>query len=170
MPTQTPDKAIDGPSLAEFVRARRVELDMTQNEAAQRAGVSRRTWAEIERGTRTSSTELTLSQIDQALQIPEGTLFRMTAQSLLNRAEKLRRQAHEMVRSMGIEELEYFVSHRGVGTVAEALVELRQGQVQLLKDLAELTKGPSDDDRRPRRATARRRGKKDDPGDHPDSE
>ena len=118
-------------SLGEYIRDRRVALDITKSEAARRAGVSRRTWHEVEEGQRTASTAVTLSQFDQALQLPEGTLYAMTARSTSQRTEGLRQRAAELVRAMTTEELEAFVESNGIHTVRDMFDQLRA-------DIAEL--------------------------------
>lgn len=53
--------------LAEFVRSRRDELDISQREAAYSAGVSDTTWSHIEGGTRTGYSSRTLRGVCRAL-------------------------------------------------------------------------------------------------------
>ncbi len=55
------------PDLASFVRRRRLELRMTQRDAAARAGVSLATWQTVERGRETRFAELTLSRVAHGL-------------------------------------------------------------------------------------------------------
>ncbi len=146
MSLRSPDQSVNGAeggSLAEYIRRRRVELDLTKAEAARRAGVSRRTWHEVEAGDRTTSTAVTLAQFDQALQLPEGTLWRLTASSTVQAAEDLKRRAIALVRSMSHAELEYFVAHRGAETLvakldamSDELRQLRQSQETMVKDLS----------------------------------
>lgn len=133
----------EGPDLPRFIRERRVALDLSQAEAARRAGVSRRTWAEVESGVRTTSTALTLAQFDQALQLPEGTIWRMTAAHAVNRAEHVKKQVMDLVRTMSLEEQEYLLAHRGTESIADRLdfivkelSHLRQAHDALVKELA----------------------------------
>jgi DNA-binding XRE family transcriptional regulator len=145
VPLRSPDQKDQGvdDSLATYIRRRRIELDITKAEAARRAGVSRRTWHEVEAGDRTTSTAVTLAQFDQALQLPEGTLWRLTASSTLQAADDLKRRAVALVRSMSYAELEYFVAHKGTETLiakvdamANELRQLRLVQELLQADLS----------------------------------
>lgn len=147
--------------VAETVRKRRVELDLTKAEAARRAGVSRRTWTEVESGARTTSSAVTLAQFDQALQLPEGTLWRLTAESALQVAQDLKRRAHAIVEAMSVEDIDYFVTRHGADTIAQRLDEMAEELRQLRESQQlierELTRepGPSPavaeaDDKRPR--------------------
>lgn len=124
-----------GVSLGNFIRDRRVALDITKSDAARRAGVSRRTWHEVEEGTRATSTAVTLACFDQALQLPEGTLYAMTARSASQQVETLRHRAIELVRAMTTSELEAFVESNGAQTVRGMFEQLRA-------DIAELRDAP----------------------------
>jgi transcriptional regulator with XRE-family HTH domain len=108
-----------------------VALDITKSEAARRAGVSRRTWHEVEEGLRAHSTAVTLAQFDQALQLPEGTLYAMTARSSNYQIEALRQRAIDLVRLMTTGELEAFVRSNGTRTVWDAIQQME-------RDIAEL--------------------------------
>jgi transcriptional regulator with XRE-family HTH domain len=141
MPHMTPDPSEGGVtslSLADFIRNRRVELDITKSEAARRAGVSRRTWHEVEEGIRITSTAVTLAQFDQALQLLPGTLFSLTTRSVNRQAESLRQRAHDLVRAMTTDELEYFISHRGTETVPQLLRELTEEHRRLTREVERL--------------------------------
>jgi transcriptional regulator with XRE-family HTH domain len=118
-------------SLGQYIRDRRVALDLTKSEAARRAGVSRRTWHEVEEGQRETSMAVTLNQFDQALQLPEGTLYAMTARSASRQAEALRARAVELVHLMTTDELEFFVESHGHQSVRDMFDQLRA-------DIAEL--------------------------------
>lgn len=115
-----------------MVRERRIALDLTKAEAARRAGVSRRTWHEIEDGQRATSSAETLAQIDQVLDLPEGTLFAMTSRSAHDKIEALRQQAIDLVRLMSSDELQVFVDTHGVETVQTLLARL-EAQVEGLR-------------------------------------
>lgn len=129
----TPDQTSEVATLTlgEYVRERRVALDITKSEAARRAGVSRRTWHEVEEGLRAHSTAVTLAQFDQALQLPEGTLYAMTARSSNYQIEALRQRAIDLVRLMTTGELEAFVRSNGTRTVWDAIQQME-------RDIAEL--------------------------------
>jgi len=99
-------------------------MDLTKTEAARRAGVSRRTWHEIEEGQRATSSAETLAQFDQVLGFPEGTLFGMTARSEHLQVESLRQRAIAMVRLMSTDELQVFVESHGAETVQALLAKL----------------------------------------------
>lgn len=111
-------------SIGEYVRERRLALDLTKAEAARRAGVSRRTWHEVEEGTRPTSSAETLSLFEQVLDIPPGTLFAMTPKSEHARVEALRARAVALVRLMSTDELELFVESHGVDTLQSMLRQL----------------------------------------------
>lgn len=119
-----------------MIRERRIGLDLTKAEAARRAGVSRRTWHEIEDGLRATSSAETLAQIDQVLGFPEGTLFAMTARSAHDRVEALRAQAIEFVRLMSSDELQIFVDTHGAETVGTLLGRLEANIESLRRDVA----------------------------------
>lgn len=134
MPTTTPNReAGNGSTLANFVRNRRVELDLTKAEAARRAGVSRRTWNEVEYGHRTTSSAVTLSQFDQALQLKEGTLFAMSADAVLVRVRALRAEMLERVRKMSAEQMESFLT--GTSTATAAVEEVVRLNAELRHDI-----------------------------------
>ena len=118
------------------IRERRIALDLTKAEAARRAGVSRRTWHEIEDGLRSTSSAETLGQIDQVLDLPEGTLFAMTARSAHDKVEALRTQAIELVRLMSSDELQVFVDTHGSETVQTLLARLDASIEGLRRDVA----------------------------------
>ena len=79
--------------LPDFIRQRRTFLDLSRSEAARRAGLSRRTWCDVEDGVRPNAALTTLSQIEQVLQLPEGTLYAMTGHSGNRQLEKIRQKA-----------------------------------------------------------------------------
>lgn len=119
-----------------MVRDRRIALDLTKAEAARRAGVSRRTWHEIEDGLRATSSAETLAQIDQVLGLPDGTLFAMTSRSAHDRVEALRQQAIDVIRLMSSDELQVFVDTHGVDTVQSLLARLEAQVEGLRRDVA----------------------------------
>jgi transcriptional regulator with XRE-family HTH domain len=124
------------------IRERRIALDLTKAEAARRAGVSRRTWHEIEDGLRATSSAETLAQMDQVLGLPEGTLFAMTARSAHDRVEALRSQAIELVRLMSSDDLQAFVDSRGADTVQTLLGKLDANIERLRREF--VGRSPSD--------------------------
>jgi transcriptional regulator with XRE-family HTH domain len=126
------------------IRERRIALDLTKAEAARRAGVSRRTWHEIEDGLRSTSSAETLGLIDQVLGLPDGTLFAMTARSAHDKVEALRAQAIEMVRLMSSDELQTFVDCHGADTVQTLLGKLDASIESLRREFV----GRSPNDRR----------------------
>jgi transcriptional regulator with XRE-family HTH domain len=101
------------------IRDARLALKLSKTDAALKARISRRTWHEIEAGTRTSSTAETLAAIDRALGFRPGTLFAMTAQAADAETESLLAEAIEIVRRMSGDraELEAFVRSEGRETV-----------------------------------------------------
>lgn len=68
--------------LASFVRTRRAELGMTQEEAAQRANIGVSTWRQIEKGEHTSFRGLTLARTAHALDVPTDVLISASGQSV----------------------------------------------------------------------------------------
>lgn len=62
------------PSLAELIYAKRELLGLTKSAAARRAGLSRETWFQLEKGQRVETRAGTLDRIDVALDWPPGTL------------------------------------------------------------------------------------------------
>lgn len=125
-------------SLGDFIRERRITLDISKAEAARRAGVSRRTWHEVEEGTRSNVTQLTLSQIDQALQLEEGTLWAMTAHSGNRQIESLRQRSIDLIRKMTGDEMQVFLDSEGTGTIRSVLAGLQAELAALQAELREL--------------------------------
>jgi transcriptional regulator with XRE-family HTH domain len=69
--------------LGALVRRRRLQLRLTQRQAATRAGVSLATWQTVERAAgETAFQELTLSRIAHALDLPLEQVFEAGGQSL----------------------------------------------------------------------------------------
>lgn len=122
-------------AIGEQIRDARLRADLTKAEAARRAGVSRRTWHEIEEGTRPASSAETLVQFDQVLGFPEGTLFAMTARSTSIRIEGLRQQAIDLVKLMSSDELETFVSSKGAQTVQSMIAGIERELIELRSQL-----------------------------------
>lgn len=120
-PAQT-DEPVE---LGRYIAQRRIALDLSKSEAAKRAGVSRRTWHEVEEAQRGSSTALTLAQFDQALQLPEGTLYAMSSKSAHQQTEALRQRAIALVRSMTTNELRDFVDSNGEQSIRDMFAEIR---------------------------------------------
>jgi transcriptional regulator with XRE-family HTH domain len=91
-------------SVTEMVRRRRIELGLSQADAAKQAGISRRTWSEIELGHRSGSKE-TLDAMTAVLQLPDSAL-EVSVVPLSADAElvALRRQVIEMVGTLTLEE------------------------------------------------------------------
>src|SRR4029453_2636957 len=128
--TNTP---LDGvaKAIGDEIREARVRLDMTKAEAARRAGVSRRTWHEIEEGTRVASSAETLALFDQVLGFDDGHLFSMTSRSATARIETLRRQGREILKLMSSDELQAFVETEGRETINSQLADMRQELAEL---------------------------------------
>ena len=68
--------------LARFVKKRRAELGMTQEEAAQQASIGVSTWRSIEKGEATSFRDLTLARAARALDVAVETLISVGGQSI----------------------------------------------------------------------------------------
>lgn len=115
----------DPVALGAYISQRRIHLDLTKSEAARRAGVSRRTWHEIEDGQRVRSSPQTLALFDQALQLPEGTLYAMTRRSADHRVETLRQRAINLVKLMSTDELNVFVDSGGHETIPQQIAQLQ---------------------------------------------
>jgi len=120
------DVQTDAVALGAFVRDRRIELDLSQSEAARRAGVSRRTWCEIEGGQRPRPSALTLNQLDQVLELTEGTLWSMTQQSSVRQADALRQRAINIIKSWTTEELLVFIESQGTETLRSMISKLME--------------------------------------------
>lgn len=59
--------------LGNAVRFRREALGLTQRAAISSAGITEKTWIEVEKGTRGARQPLTLAAIDRAMHWPAGT-------------------------------------------------------------------------------------------------
>ena len=70
---------LESDEIGAMIRRARLAKDMTKADAARAAGVSRRTWHEIEEGQRVGTTARTLACFDQALGFDEGTLWALTS-------------------------------------------------------------------------------------------
>jgi transcriptional regulator with XRE-family HTH domain len=77
--------------LGDVVRKRRLALELSQGELADRAGVHRTYLSDIERGSR-NVTVTVLARIAEALELKVSTLFRLTEQNNQARATKRRRK------------------------------------------------------------------------------
>lgn len=123
MTTHSPEQLI-----GETIRNARVALRLNKSDAAVRAGISRRTWHEIEAGQRPTSTPQTLAAIDRVLGFREGTLWGMTAQAADIETQQLLDEAIEIVRQMSgdREQLEAFVRSAGRESVHARLDELER--------------------------------------------
>ena len=79
--------AEQSPSLPSLVRRRRLELRLTQREAAEQAEVSLATWQSVERGGDAQYQDLTLSRIAHALGLELEAVFDAAGQELPARIE-----------------------------------------------------------------------------------
>jgi len=77
--------------LGDVVRKRRLALELSQGELADRAGVHRTYLSDIERGSR-NVTVTVLARIAEALELKVSTLFRLTEQNNQARSTKKRRK------------------------------------------------------------------------------
>jgi transcriptional regulator with XRE-family HTH domain len=110
----------------QIIHDRRVFLDLSKNEAARRAGVSRRTWHEIEEGRRLRVSELTLRQIDQILGFEEGTLWATMKPANQPSIEALRTEAIGLLRMMTAPELRDFIEDcQGTSTLRAEVAAMR---------------------------------------------
>lgn len=66
-------------ALATFVRHRRAELGLTQDQASRRAGISKSTWQQIESGEGGGARNLTLHAIATPLEVDATVLFGLRA-------------------------------------------------------------------------------------------
>lgn len=73
-PTCPPGAAFEPLSISDVLREHRERLGLTKTEAALRARVARKTWHEIEAGTRNMPHQQTLTRIEQALDMEPGSL------------------------------------------------------------------------------------------------
>lgn len=74
-------------SLADIVITRRTELGITKAELARRAKITRSTIHEIENGTRRTIQTATSQALDRALELPPGSLRRLTTESIVLEAK-----------------------------------------------------------------------------------
>lgn len=72
-------------SIGERVRARRKAMDLTQRELGDRASVGQSTICDLEKGTLKNPGILTLRSIEEALDLPAGTLARATPDESLHK-------------------------------------------------------------------------------------
>ena len=118
--------------VGETIREARIGRDLNKADAARAAGLSRRTWHEVEEGQRTTTTVETLTQIEDVLGLEPGSLFAMTGTPQLARAEQLRSRALDIVRRMSGDELEVFVASEGAETLrAKLLAEMADLRAQI---------------------------------------
>lgn len=118
--------------VGETIREARIALDLNKADAARRAGLSRRTWHEVEEGQRTTTTVETLTQIEDVLGIEPGTLFALTGAPQIARIEQLRGRAVDIVKLMSGDELEVFVNSEGAETLrAKLLAEMADLRAQI---------------------------------------
>lgn len=109
--------------LSTYIEARRKHLGLTKVDAADIAGVSRRTWNEVEAGARAHPSPATLARMDRALGIREGTLYALSSRSRFDRIEQLRRAAAYLFRTMSTTDFaELLETHPNVHETIEALV------------------------------------------------
>ena len=73
------DELLPAEALATFVRQRREELRLTQEQASRRAGVSKSTWQQIESGDGGGARNLTLHAIATPLEVDAAVLFGLRA-------------------------------------------------------------------------------------------
>jgi transcriptional regulator with XRE-family HTH domain len=107
--TGTPNEA---GTLGAYVGERRRFLGLTQAEAAQRAGMNRRAWQEIEAGNRVGPEER-LQRIEEVLDLSPGILRAMQPTNESRELERLRARAVAMLRVMSTSELETFIGEYG---------------------------------------------------------
>lgn len=150
--------SLDGTAKAigETIRDARLTKDLSKSEAARRAGVSRRTWHEIEEGTRPASSAETLVLFDQVLGFPDGTLFAMTGRSANAHIEGLRQRAIDLVKLMSGDELEAFVDSNGAQTVTSMIAGVEHELAELRAQLGAPRDGRVGSDN----GTARPRGRR----------
>jgi transcriptional regulator with XRE-family HTH domain len=92
--------------IGKAVRQRRVHLRLSQAAAAQKAGVSRRTWSEIELGHR-RCTERTLAGVEMALELPPGALAELRpAPAPVDDVVPLQRRLVELIPTLSRTELQ----------------------------------------------------------------
>jgi transcriptional regulator with XRE-family HTH domain len=93
-------------TLGQTVRQRRKQLNLTQAQAAELAGIVRRTWAEIELGHRHGNSE-TLASMEHVLGIPTGSLAALETNPEDDELRAIQRELVGMVRQLTTrEELE----------------------------------------------------------------
>lgn len=167
-----------GGEIGAFIHAKRVGLDLSKSEAASRAGVSRRTWHEIEEGQRPGPSARTLAQLDEVLGLAPGTLFAMSTKGASFEIEQLRQRAAALISTLGLVELQTLVEQAedvAAGDFRSDIAKLRDDLDALHKDVTALIEAKSDGrgrgsgrSRRPRSTTTNRDGT-DDSAAHADA-
>lgn len=165
-----------GGDIGALIHAQRVRLDLSKSEAASRAGVSRRTWHEIEEGQRPGPTAQTLSLFDQVLELEPGTLFAMSTKGANREIEQLRQRAAALISTLGLIELQTLVEQAedaAAGDMRLALASLRGDLDALRAEVRSLIQASGGDQgsrqggrsRRPRSTAGNRVGPGDSSGD-----
>jgi len=80
----------------------------------------------------------TLSQFEQALQLPEGYLYALTVRSGRQEVEDLRQRAIGLVKLMAPEELQVLIASRGTENLRSLLLDLKADNDAMLRQLTEL--------------------------------
>lgn len=83
-------------TIAQTVHHLRKQLRLTQADAAHLAGISRRTWSDVELGVRRSS-DATLDKIDVALKQEPGTLRALSSEPSHEDLKAMHRELVDMV-------------------------------------------------------------------------
>jgi transcriptional regulator with XRE-family HTH domain len=86
-------------TIARTVRQRRTQLGLTQGEAAGLAGLSRRSWSQIELGRR-EGRDSTLVAVEEAIQLPAGSLLALRREPRDNELAVLKRQLVDMIHEL----------------------------------------------------------------------
>lgn len=114
-------------TVGDVVRRRRQMLGLSQEAAAQAAGVSRRAWSEIEQVKRSGS-PATLRAMETALGIPEGSLVALLVQPRDPELAAIKAELVDMIRQLmvreDLEEIRLDIVRRRHATIQRRLTEL----------------------------------------------
>jgi transcriptional regulator with XRE-family HTH domain len=120
------------------IRQARIGLDQTKADCARAAGLSRRTWHELEEGQRLTTTVETLTQIEDVLGLEPGALYRMTGEPQYAEAEALRARAWEILQRWSVDDLQHWIETEGVesfrASVRADIDELRRQIADVQRD------------------------------------
>jgi transcriptional regulator with XRE-family HTH domain len=116
--------------VADVIRRRRAQLGVSQIEAARMAGISRRTWGQIELGHRVGN-KATLYKIAEALQLPPESLWSaVITEDAADDLGEIRRELIAMVKQLTtrdeLQDVRLIITRRRLVALQEQLAELER--------------------------------------------